>query len=105
MPASASPSIRRNMSAEPTELLMRDAGLLLDACGVDRSRAWISRTVRVYLDAPVQGLPFGSFLAARIELNEYQRRALAERADLRYLLTYADPTGEAAIRNVMRGQR
>jgi hypothetical protein len=97
-------NIRRNTSAEPADHLARDAGLLLDATGIVRSRAWISRAVRAYLDAPLR-VPFGLYLVTRIELNDFQRKALAERADLRYLLTYADPTGEAAIRNVTREQR
>lgn len=99
------PSIRRNTSAETTEDLARDAGLLLDACGVVRSRAWVSRTVRDYRNSSIKGMPFGTFLLARVELNAVQRRMLAERADLRYLLTYQDPTGETAARNVDRERR
>lgn len=99
-------SIQRNHVAEDTKSsLARDARLLLDACGVARGSNWISRTVRDYLDAPIAGIPFGMFLVARIELSAVQRRMLAERADLRYLLTYADPTGETAARNVDREMR
>lgn len=99
-------SIQRNHVAEDTKSsLARDARLLLDACGVERGANWISRTVRDYLDAPVAGIPFGMYLVARIELNAVQRRHLAERADLRYLLTYADPTGETAVRNIEREAR
>lgn len=96
-------SIRRNHVAEVTKTsLQRDARLLLDACGVHRGGNWIARVVLDYLAAPIQGLPFGLFLTARLELSDEQRRRLAESADLRYLLSYADPTGETAIRNVMR---
>jgi hypothetical protein len=97
-------SIRRNTSADTAESLARDAGLLLHACGVIRSRGWISRAVRDYLASDWTALPFGMFLAAKVELSDAQRRVLAERSDLRYLLSYADPTGETAIRNVMREQ-
>ena len=96
--------IRRNTNADTAETLTRDAGALMAASGVERSRGWISRTVRAYLDAPVEGMPFGIFLAARLQLNRAQMRLLAERADLRYLLTDADPTGETATRNVMKEQ-
>ena len=95
-------SIRRSHVAEDTKTrLQRDARTLLEACGVDRGGNWVSRTVRDYLAAPVK-VPFGLFLAARVELSAEQRRRLAEREDLRYLLSYADPTGETAMRNVMR---
>ena len=56
------------------------------------------------MSARIQGLLFGDYLVARVELNVRQRRWLEERADLRYLLTYADPTGENAARNVDRGR-
>jgi hypothetical protein len=95
-------NIRRNTCAEHTDFLVRDAGRLLDVCGVTRSRQWLSRTVRAYLDAPAQEMPFGLYLAARVELNNDQRQLLAEREDLRYSLTYADPTGETAMRRVMK---
>jgi len=102
------PSIRRNTSAEAVaqprpEDLTRDAGRLLDACGVTRSRAWVSRTVRDYCSTSVSGLPFGMYLTNRIELNAQQRQAILDRSDLRYLLEYADPTGETACRNVLNG--
>ena len=100
--AEASFNVRRNTCADHTDLLVRDAGRLLDACGVTRSRQWISRTVRAYLDAPAQEQPFGLYLAARVEMNNDQRQLLAECEDLRYVLTYADPTGQTAMSRVMR---
>lgn len=103
MGAPTLPRTRRNTNADTVETLTRDAGALMAATGVERSRAWTSRTVRDYLSARGDAMPFGVFLAARLELNTVQRRRLAERADLRYLLTYADPTGETATRNLMGG--
>lgn len=103
MTATHAPSIQRNDVAEDTQSkLVADARLLLEACGVKRGGNWISRTVRDFLSAPLQGLPFGLFLAVRLELSVHQRLELAERADLRYLLTYSDPTGETVVRKVMR---
>ena len=95
-------NIRRTTCAEHTDLLVREAGRLLDTCGVIRSRQWITRTVHAYLNALTQEKPFGLYLAARVELNNVQRRLLAEREDLRYLLTYSDPTGETAMRRAMK---
>ena len=80
--------------------------MLLDACGVVRSRAWLSRTVRDFLSSHLaEQMPFGLFLVSRLELNHSQRRALAECADVRYLLNYRDPTGETTARNVDRERK
>ncbi len=101
------PSIRREHesrgsgSATP-ESLTRDAHRLLDACGIARSPKWVQRVVRDYCSASASGLPFGMYLANRVELNAQQRQAILDRSDLRYLLEYADPTGETAVRNVLR---
>ncbi len=88
-------------SATP-ESLTRDAHRLLDACGVARSPKWVQRVVRDYCSASASGLPFGMYLANRVELNAQQRQAVLDRSDLRYLLEYADPTGETAVRQVLR---
>jgi hypothetical protein len=105
MTATIEPSNRRNherRDGQPADALIRDAALVLDAVGVHRSVSWLSRTVRDFLAPRAAEVPFGLFLAARMEMNAAQRRRLAERADLRYLLTYADPTGEQASRRVAR---
>ncbi len=104
LPTSGGSTSRRAPEAQSREVLLRDAARLLDAAGVTRSASWLNRTVRTYMSARIQGLLFGDYLVARVELNVRQRRWLEERADLRYLLTYADPTGENAARNVDRGR-
>lgn len=102
-------SIRRSTSAEAgdqsrPEALARDAGRLLAACGVHRSRAWISRIVRDYASSIAgTGFPFGAYLLNRVEMNAEQRRAAMNDPEVAYLLEYADPTGETAVRNVLRG--
>lgn len=104
-PEQATTDIRRkDERRDTTEALLRDAALLLNVAGIERSPSWLSRTVRAYVAAPIEGLPFGLFLAAKVQMNAVQRRRVAEHADTRYLLSYADPTGETAIRNVMREQ-
>lgn len=107
----APPRIRRNTCAEAAdqscpETLAREAGRLLAACGLDRSRQWIGRTVREYVvRVSATGFPFGAYLMNRVELNAEQRVAALANSELRYLLEYSDPTGEDAVRNVMRGTR
>lgn len=97
--------IRRNherRDSESVQTRIVEAHAILDACDVHRSPSWVARTVRDYVASNLTGMPFGLFLAARMELNDAQKRRLAERADLRYLLSYADPTGENAVRHVMK---
>lgn len=103
MPLAPQPSTRRNHVAEDFKSsLIKDTRDLIHACGIHRGENWISRAVRAYLDAPVQGLPFGLYLAAKLELSHKQRAALVDRADSLYRLTYSDPTGNQAARNVDR---
>jgi len=86
------------------ECLARDAEHLLVRCGVARSRAWVSRIVRDYASSIAgTGFPFGAYLLNRVELNAEQRRTAMNDPEVAYLLEYADPTGETAVRNVLRG--
>ena len=102
-------SSRRNTSAETEsqsrpEGLAREAGRLLAACGVERPRAWVSRTVREYTHrVSATGYPFGAYLLNRVELNAEQRTAALTNSELRYLLDHADPTGEEAVGFVRQG--
>lgn len=70
--------------------------------GIDRSDSWVHRVSRDYARIAIPGTPVDVFIATRLALSAPERRRLAERADLRYLLSYADPTGETAIRNLTR---
>ena len=94
--------VRRDSGSATPESLTRDAHRLLDACGIARSPKWIQRVVRDYCSASASGLPFGMYLTNRVELNAQQRQVVLDRDDLRYLLEYVDPTGETAVRNVLR---
>lgn len=96
---------RRNMSAETpsAEMLCRETGRLLEACGVQRTRSWISRFVRDYCERVQHtGYPFGPWLMARVELNAEQRRRAMADPECHSFLSYSDPTGETAVRNAMR---
>lgn len=95
---------RRDSDSATPEQLFREAGRLLAACGVAQSGAWILRTVRDYSSsrAASSGFPFGAYLMTRVQLNAEQRRTILANSDLAYVLEYADPTGETAVRNVIR---
>jgi hypothetical protein len=94
---------RNHVAAQEIWNLTAEARQILDAIGVVKSQNWVSRLVRRHLDSSVS-LPFAAVVVAAVETSPAQRRLLAERADLRYLLSYADPTGETAVRNVMKEQ-
>jgi hypothetical protein len=79
-------------------------GLLTEA-GLSRTNSWVQRVSRDYARIAISGMPLGIFIATRLALTAIERRHIAERADLRYLLSYADPTGETAARNVDRAAR
>lgn len=87
--------------ARTAEDLIRESHDLLERCGLVRSATWVTRTVRIWLRSPVVGMPFGNYLLARVQLNAQERRAIRNDPELRYLLSYADPTGEAAVRHVL----
>lgn len=83
-----------------TEALVRFANDLMDRIGANRSQSWVSRQVRNYVKSG-RGL-FGPYLLKRLQISDERRERDPE---LAYLLAYADPTGETAVRNVMREQR
>ena len=93
---------RRDSESVTPETLNRDAHRLLAACGVERAASWVKRTVRDYLSGISAGYPFGAYLMNRVELNAEQRRMALTNSELACLLNYADPTGETAVRNVMK---
>lgn len=74
-----------------------EAHRVLSAAGIHKSPKWVQRTVRQYPG----GAPFGVWLLIMAAANDAQIARVRERADLRYLLEYGDPTGETAVRNVM----
>ena len=105
MTATTTTNIRRNHErrADTAEDLIRDAQRILYAAGVHRSASWVARTVRQYIThVSGKGFPFGAYLVNRVQLNAEQRHAIRSRPDLAYVLDYADPTGETAVRNVMK---
>ena len=88
------------------EALSHDAGRLLHACGVERSRSWVSRVVRDYLSGSFgHQFPFGRYLLSRVELNAEQRVRASQNPETASFLCYSDPTGETAVRNVMNQPR
>ena len=51
------------------------------------------------------GFDFFDFLANTVQLDADQRRRALANPEIARAISYADPTGEAAVRNVMRQAR
>lgn len=106
--SSASGEVRapRPTGQTETEDLARIAHTVIDNCGIGMSRSKISRIVRTF-EARVagNGWSFFDFLANTIQLDAEKRRQLLNNPDVMRVIAYADPTGETAVNNVLRGHR
>lgn len=89
-PEVAAPSLRDQIRA------------FLAQAELHRTESWVQRVSRDYARIAPKGTPLQVFIATRIALTLEEHAVVAGKPDLRYLLSYADPTGETAIRNVMR---
>lgn len=66
----------------------------------------VSRLVRQYKYRVEQnGFPFEAFLVNSVQMTEQQRRRLLADPAVARVISYADPTGETAARNVDKGKR
>lgn len=83
------------------EALIRETHALLINTTVSLSPSKVTRLCRDYVHKVAnKGIPFGYFLANSVALDADQRRAFDA---VYYRLSYADPTGETAVRNISRG--
>jgi hypothetical protein len=87
--------------------LVKAARLILDNCGIAFSQNKIVRLVLRFIDwAPnSSGDIFFSYLASEVQLSEAQKRNALANPDIARAISYADPTGESAVNNVMRGRK
>jgi hypothetical protein len=96
-----------SVSAEVTSQTQRRiaaAHKLLTGTGYYMSPSKVSRLVRQFeTRLESAGADFFDFLANKVQLTTEQRiRALAN-PDIARVIAYADPTGESAVNNVIRG--
>lgn len=103
----AQPRIRsrhedRGSGSLPTvEQLIRDTHRVIENCHLRTSPSKVTRLCRDYVNYVAgKGISFGVYLGNAVTLTAEQQR----RFDAAYYsLTYADPTGETAVRHVMAG--
>lgn len=87
-----------------TQRLLSDAHLIMANCGVEMTPSKVSRIVRQFEhQAERNGFTFFDFLANKIELTEQQHRQALANSDIARVISYADPTGETAVANLVRG--
>ena len=94
---------RDQKTGVPTvETLIRQTSAVLERIGVSMAPSKVIRLCRDYANivAP-KNIAFVDYLANSVALDDQKRRAFDEEF---YRLTYADPTGESAVRNVLRGE-
>jgi len=86
------------------EDLIRDAHVILTNCGVPMGTQRVTRLVRQF-QARVErnGFAFFDFLANSVQLDSATRRRALADPDIQRVISYADPTGERAVANVLRG--
>lgn len=85
------------------EARVRAAHAVLDECGYSMSHSKVMRLVRTFeRSVAPNGFSFFDFFANAIQLDAAQRRSLLAAPDVARAISYADPTGETAVHNVMR---
>ncbi|VBA62113.1 hypothetical protein [Mycobacterium attenuatum] len=86
--------------------MVKAAHLVLDNCGIKMSPSKVSRLVRDYQhQVAMNGFSFFDFFVNSVQLSEQQKRTAMLNPDIARAISYSDPTGETAIRNVLRNQR
>lgn len=104
MTAPAVTHIRRFTSAEPSghaEQLIRAGNQLLTFWGIAMSHNRLVKHARRW-QREVSGFTWFDYLANAVQVDDTDRRRARARGDLASTLAYADPTGEKAVRVVMR---
>lgn len=88
------------------DALINTAHLILTNVGYAMSPTKVQRLVSTF-ERRVQGngFSFFEFIANSVALSADQRRAALLNPDIARVIAYADPTGETAVNNAMRGMR
>lgn len=82
------------------EALIRQTHALIENSSVRLSPSKVVRLCRVYVSLVAdKGVSFGEYLANVVALSRAQRSQFDA---VYYRLTYSDPTGETAVRNIDR---
>lgn len=92
--------------AGTTQDLTVAAHLILNNCGIQMAPRRVLRLVQTFKARVEQnGFSFFDFLANSVCLTAEERRTALADPEISRVIAYSDPTGETAIRNVMRGNQ
>jgi hypothetical protein len=86
--------------------LAHAAAVILQNAGIEFGTRKIFRLVDSFVErAPyASGDVFFQYLASSVQLSEAQKRSALANPDIARAISYADPTGESAVNNVMKGR-
>jgi hypothetical protein len=88
------------------DALINTAHLILANVGYAMSPTKVQRLVSTFeRRVHGNGFSFFEFVANSVALSADQRRAELLNPDIARVIAYADPTGETAVNNAMRGKR
>ena len=94
----------KSSGSEMERLKSATATILLN-CGFEVGPHKINRLVVTFKSRVERnGFGFFDFLANSMQLDDGQRRRALANPDVSRAIFYADPTGETAVRNVMKGR-
>lgn len=95
-------SAEGGITVQTTDHLIRDTNLMLSRAGLRLGPSKVARLARSWLGPlSADGDEYVAYLAAHLRLTVRQRHDVAEQ--YRRVIAYADPTGETAVANVLRG--
>lgn len=98
------PAIGFGGTTSPSKVeMVKAARLILDNCGVPMSQNKLMRLVLRFIDRAPNGSghAFFLYLTSAVQMSEKQKRAALLNPDIARVVSYADPTGEQAVNNVM----
>ena len=105
--ASARPAGSWNSgTGQARDALINTAHLILTNVGYSMSATKVQRLVSTF-ERRVQnnGFSFFEFIANSVAMSAGQRREALLNPEIARAISYADPTGEMAVTNIMRGLR
>lgn len=86
------------------ERLIRAAHAILDGCGYEMGPSRVLKIVCAFeRKVASNGWSFFEYLANTVQLDADKRHQLLNDPDVMRVVSYADPTGETAVSNVLRG--
>lgn len=86
------------------EARIRAVHAVLDCSGYTMSPSKVTRLVRDFNSRVARnGFEFFDYVVNVIRLDDYNRRKALTHPDVARVVSYSDPTGETAVRNVLRG--